>query len=171
MGCDIHMRVEYQPKLDDVRFDDRWECGDLFKYTHKTREFELVPIFEDRNYGLFGALAGVRCGWFTPIREPEFPSDANEYTLKSFMAEERDSHTPSYATLSELIEYNKTQIFLTEKDIEECSREYGASTGLGKISAALAKRIEIFYWADCYKRKNPVEYYGDHIRIVFWFDN
>jgi hypothetical protein len=70
MGCDIHVVVQR-------RDGDRWSVVDPPAELTRTYETWSFPVFEDRNYGLFGVLAGVRDPNVAPIAEPRgLPDDA-----------------------------------------------------------------------------------------------
>ena len=104
MGCDVHLfaerlnpetRVwEYLPAPDDPRpYREKWEdCLGLLEW------------FEDRNYRLFGMLAGVRCQDYDPVAQPRgIPGDVSPEIQAQWI--EFGEHTPSWLVLSELLAY------------------------------------------------------------------
>ena len=96
MGCDIHVTLQHRNK------DNQWEDADFYK-SLPTRQFERVPIYDWRNYPLFGLLAGVRSS-IEPIDYPRgIPDDAPDWYEKVYST--RDYHSHTYYTLNELIDY------------------------------------------------------------------
>ena len=77
MGCDIHSHAERQE-------NGRWDCLD-------------VEAFEDRDYGFFGWLAGVRnYSRLTPIAADRgAPADASRKTAKDYDAWSGGAHSAS----------------------------------------------------------------------------
>ena len=67
MGCDIHMYLEQERTINN---DKKWASMDYYKknpYYDKNDEedswegeYEVVEIYDGRNYSLFSILAGVR---------------------------------------------------------------------------------------------------------------
>lgn len=108
MGCDIHNHIEYKR-------NGKWICGDYFKVNpyniEDAREphLELVPFCENRNYGLFSQLAGVRNYYDNrPIAEPKgLPDDLSDDVKKDAEYWGMDGHNHSYLTLKELLDYVK----------------------------------------------------------------
>lgn len=68
----------------------------------------------DRNYWLFGILAGVRAVSFTAIKEPQgIPKDVSSGIMKCWIDYQGDGHTPSYYTAKELLEIKNLKIVVT----------------------------------------------------------
>ena len=155
MGCDIHMFTEQKNK------ENIWENADHFTRNtsnqdayqvddEKMKGWNRIAIADERNYLLFGMLAGVR-------RDPEghfvpkgMPSDASEITQSEFEAMGGDAHTPSWLTIPE-IEQKKW-----DADSNQLSR--------------LLEQLETHFKS----KWNFVDYddkYKERCRIVFWFDN
>lgn len=64
-------------------------------------------LYENRNYNLFGILAGVREYSINPISEPKgMPSDLCEYIKSECESWDCDGHTHSYYTFRELIDFD-----------------------------------------------------------------
>lgn len=107
MGCDIHEYVEIRkPDGTWERVDDKY--GPNIDYRGR-KCWNL-----DRNYWLFGILAGVRSVSFTAIKEPRgIPDDASKGVLAAWDDYRGDGHTPSYYTLKELLDIKKTNIIVT----------------------------------------------------------
>lgn len=169
MSTNITMRVEYNPKLDNVRFDYLWRCGDLFKWDFEY-QFEPVPIYDGQNYGLYSVLADVRNYEKLPsIRDNSFPTDACDYVKDDYL-KSLDKVSPSYATLAELNKANR-DIKLTEEDVEVYSAKYAAVNGLEQLITLLLERVPVLYVDEITEcKKTLMEKYGDHIRVVYWFD-
>lgn len=93
MGADIHIAAEIFCK----------KTG-KFHYLHDYGEQEYIPWDKNpgnRNYDLFGTLAGVRRGG--QICEPRgIPSDASALMLEHLNSYSVDGHSHSYFTLHEL---------------------------------------------------------------------
>jgi len=100
MGCDIHFYVER--KIDGVwvqQFDPTIEDPT----NHPARWSKYW--FHNRNYMLFGLLAGVRNDEITPLADPRgVPSDMSSSLSSEWNDWSGDGHTPSYFTLPELLE-------------------------------------------------------------------
>lgn len=112
MGCDIHMFVEYQTKVDKKQ---EWIIGDYFRINPYYKEgesdepkYERLGLHDRRNYDLFATLAGVRdyTEQVIPVSEPKgFPKDACGYVKEQKKIWDGDGHTHSWVTLKELKEY------------------------------------------------------------------
>lgn len=107
MGTDIFMHVEY--KLDEK---NQWLCGDYFVLSpsgQTTPEYNLVEFFGNRNYTLFAVLANVRnYGNTEYIDEPRgLPADVSDFVKDDYERSEFISHSHSYVTLQELIDFHK----------------------------------------------------------------
>lgn len=117
MGCDIHMYVEYKKELpikDSKEREEKWLCGDYFKYNpykdifDDEKEFERMELLGHRNYSLFATLAGVRdySELVTPVSKPKgFPSDCCDYVNEEKKQWDGDAHTHSWLTLKEIKKY------------------------------------------------------------------
>lgn len=133
MGCDIHTHVEIYSKN-----QKRWINGDLFRMnpfynkdeeSDEEREFTVIEVCGNRNYGLFAILANVRnYGDTEYIDEPRgIPNDCNEKIKEDFGYWGCDAHSASYFTLKELMDFYK------EHPTEKCS---------GFISPSAAKALD-----------------------------
>lgn len=111
MGCDIHFYVEQ--KIDGVWQkveppDDNKECFESCEVDGHTKH-PLKNWYHNRNYALFGLLAGVRSTLFTPFVEPRgIPDDISSKLKVRFEDEGADAHSASYLTLSELLSFKDT---------------------------------------------------------------
>jgi len=134
MGCDVHMHVE-------VKVGGRWE-----HYSH--------PRIQ-RNYRLFGLLAGVRNTDVLPIVEPKgLPEDMSLITKTDYEYYKDEGHTESWFNRNEIRE-------LFEVMDEDCdlpdSTVFGYANGnclttIGELDSG-----------------HPGAY--EEVRLVFWFDN
>jgi hypothetical protein len=107
MGCDIHVAVEYKRKNEEKWFNgDNWRINPHWELDERKSKYELNPIYDARNYTLFGILAGVRRSENDMIAEPKgFPKDSSLETREEYDSWDGDVHTPSYLTLKEIKDY------------------------------------------------------------------
>lgn len=137
MGCDIHLFAE-------IKLRGTWHV-----YSHP----EI-----DRNYELFGFMAGVRGYDVKPIAEPRgLPDDAAEVTRIAF--ERDEGHTPSWLhgpELQAVCDFYEAQQKRNHTDW--CSAEldqFGFLFGNGwKLSPGESHPKEV-----------------EDVRWVFWFDS
>ena len=129
MGCDIHAYIE----------EKTYRTWDSF-----TGELNL-----DRDYRMFGALAGVRSG-DEPIIEPRGVPDDMSYQLKDDYKEGGgDWHTPSWLSLQEF------GAVITLHDMHDEAFQSPLDPGYRAVLAAMQCLHKI----------------GREVRLVFWFDN
>ena len=112
MGCDIHVCCEARWTIDGVK---KWYSVDHYKknkyYIDEDKcsetEWDIVPIFDDRNYILFSILADVRnYSNNKPICEPRgLPDDVSKTVKKEADDWGCDGHSHSWFTLKELLNY------------------------------------------------------------------
>ena len=107
MGCDIHLRVE-------VRKNGAWESADSWREEedHNSVHYD-ASFYSDRNYYLFAILAGVRDydGTFVPIDVPRgLPNDVCGLIRQDSRWWDADSHSQSWFTLREILDYDWTQV-------------------------------------------------------------
>lgn len=139
MGCDIHVHVE-------IKRDGRW--------------LHLNEVQVQRNYHLFGKMAGVRDEDAKPIAPPRgVPDDMSEITKLCYDRMGIDAHTPSWLTGAEAGEVEDW----FEKTFPH--RPGGPLFGyvLGNYVNSHVK------WEDT--RKAFKEMGVEDVRVVFWFDN
>lgn len=111
MGCDIHIYCEAEEKvMDTIQWVniDHYKKNKYFKI-NSYEEWNIVPIFDNRDYSLFSILAGVRnYSNNEPIAEPRgIPKDCSLEIKEACSLWECDGHTHSHLTLRELITYQK----------------------------------------------------------------
>ena len=172
MGCDIHMYVEY-------RFDGKWVCGDYFEKNpyyngvdSDESKYNVVNIYNGRNYELFGVLAGVRNYDVPCISEPRgLPNDCNDFIKKEYESWIGDAHSCSWLTLQELIDFHESV---------RPTYSYPRATGnyiLENLIDRLKERADSlnviydFLWTGNERSRKEAYDKSKGIRIVFWFDN
>lgn len=176
MGCDIHMRLE------KINKDGEWETIDLFrparddedeKYYPVTFPFVPAPIYDGRDYELFGVLAGIRCSYAEPISEPRgIPISANYLIRSEYEACKSECHTPNYLTLGELEKVWYAHIHDDPKDEEGYDNVYIRL--FHNIIRPIENRLrDLHYvWSDTdAELVEDCRKYWDTVRIVFWFDS
>lgn len=97
MGCDIHMCVEQKN-------GDKWVSCDKTK-RHKDGRLSIQnPIYHDRHYTTFAALAGVRGRLESDQKYPlrGFPEDASPETKEMYEQYGSDAHSASYLSVRAL---------------------------------------------------------------------
>lgn len=149
MGCDIHMYIE-------KKINGKWipAQGFMKNRNDDTPDVPYYDQFHQRNYALFGFLAGVRntdIVWFKP---KGFPADASEEVARVYHRWGSDAHTPSYLTKEELDRVD----WYGEIDY------YGERLTRRK---AFDQFYDLVYWLNSYDYSCK----PDEIRLVFWFDN
>lgn len=151
MGCDIHMYIEKKKNGKWIPAQGFMQTGDR---TDGPPDVPYHDQFNQRNYALFGFLAGVRNSdivWFKP---KGFPEDASKEVKRVYRRWGVDAHTPSY---------------LTKEELDRVDWD-GKIDCYGKIQTrkeAFYPFWDLVYWLNSYDYTcNP-----DEIRLVFWFDN
>lgn len=118
MGCDIHVCCEFKNNkgewlnCDHFKINPYYHPEDIESGEH---EWEIIPIYDDRNYSLFATLANVRnYGGTTVISEARgLPDDIHPLTKQIADDWGCDGHTHSYYTLRELLDYMSTGPIIT----------------------------------------------------------
>lgn len=137
MGCDIHLHVE-------VKVNGKWE-----HYSH--------PRI-NRNYELFGIMAGVRDEDATPICEPKgLPCDLSLITQIDYSYDKGDAHSESWLNRNEIGQLLKRtgHIGKFNGDFEHSQLGYAHGNSYSTIGME--------------ESGHPKEY--EDVRFVFWFDN
>ena len=134
MGCDIHLHSE-------IKINGSWE------------HYSVIKV--NRDYMLFGLMAGVRDSKVTPICKPQgLPDNLSVVTKLDYERMKGDAHSMSY--------YNSILIYELEKAIEE-NREFLPNIKFGYLFGNGYGEF------DKYRQDYPKEI--EDIRFVFWFDN
>ena len=137
MGCDIHAYIE-------VKINNKW-CF-----------YNRLDI--QRNYEIFGYLAGVRLPDLQNFNVKGLPEDMDFITQKENEHWNRDGHTHSYLGYDDLVE------FQTYHD-----DYYGEDLFKNKKYAQLG-----YLYGNTYDfKKFPEDYpeWVEDVRMIFWFDN
>ena len=148
MGCDIHAYAEVLLK---GRWHQAGEVGYDWNYdtvTHEeTRILAIKDVYDERNYTLFGILAGVRVDDEEPIIERRgLPSDVSKELKKRSDNMGADGHSHHYYYVDELVE-NKLRFVGREYVKSFVPEVIDYLVGLGKFPGV------------------------EDVRFVFWFDN
>jgi len=160
MGCNIHVYTEKKNK------DGKWLCTDYFSVNEYYKEeledhddpadanpYTHEDFYSGRDYGLFGALAGVRYETLHP--DPKgIPEDASKECLADYKQWDCDAHTPSWFTLEEL---------------KLMSMQNLLENGEGLLSNFMSQ-LNTFLTNKYYKHQLDKMDDSD-FRVVFWFDN
>ncbi len=160
MGCDIHLYTEYRDGV-------RWMNCDNWRLRRMGSEgYTLHPLWEGRNYVLFGILAGVRDTWVARIDDPRGrPEGMSEVVERELDGWDGDAHSISWFTLEEMREFwkRKRKEVIDEEEWEE---------GVGQLDNLMdlleERKREVF---NLYSDEEGYEEYDARIRVVFWFDN
>lgn len=108
MGCDIHVMVEVRRQYGNNPADQKstgWKNADNWRFNIWHGVFEDEPkmevkdIFKDRDYELYGFLAGVRNYGHNPSFgfDRGFPEDADGQPAPSLRAGARTRTPPAFA--------------------------------------------------------------------------
>lgn len=169
MGCDIHAVAERRvggvwTAVEDQVFPlDEWE-----------QEYRCDP-FHDRNYAVFGFLAGVRnYSGLAPIAEPRgFPKDASGLAVQAAKSWDADGHSHSHVTLAELlaVDYDapvEDRRITVQTGPNSFNGGATAAPGGGQITT-LRERLGSMFMSHL----DVLASLGapDDVRVVFWFDN
>lgn len=154
MGTDIHFTVEHRTAdfptwigVYSTTVTPNFPMADI----DGNAKFNRWPLYKDRNYSFFAALAGVRGPGPAPKGVPE---DASALTRREVAAWDVDVHSHSHLSLQEFV---GTWLQVCNPDLfAEHSKEM--LDGAGPITPTLSKYMGV--WED----------EGD-FRVVFWFDN
>lgn len=184
MGCDINMYAETKNFT-----TGKWEkVGAIWQSEYSVEMTD--QIYQDRDYELFGLLAGVRgTSGHWPIvndRKFEFPTDISNDIKSLFDEWIDDNYKPCYYTLKELLSYDWDKHFLMTKMVDRKDAIYClVNKTLPEtwcIPAEWGENTDYidFSWLHPYKE---LSFYkqtiprlielGDpeNVRIVFWFNN
>src|SRR5689334_7537807 len=98
MGCDIHT---YREKFIDGKWvtADPWEADEYEDVDGRKAVPYKKAAFHDRNYNLFGLLAGVRNELPQSLAPRGMPWDASEEVRKACEDWDSDGHSHSYLYL------------------------------------------------------------------------
>ena len=162
----------------------------------KTPNVPYPDRFTDRDYLLFGFLAGVRDSTNQHFEPRGFPEDASKEVSTVYNGYGSDAHTPSYLTLEELksVDWDHEMIIIERLFLKRQLEEFKKSIDVGKPNYDAITtwcswtsdtenweyaEIEVpikYQFMNFYRFMNQLHNYDwsckdDEIRIVFWFDN
>lgn len=162
MGCDIHMHFEYHSSF-YLNKKDEWYNGDYFTQSRvKHGGYRFIDLYPNRDYCLFGVLAGVRNNDYECIDHPRgLPEDASEFVRLDYECWGLDAHSCSYLTLGEILYF-----------AEEHEEEAEILEDLIRRIKQRADELNLIYnfeWSG--HNSNQALENANKIRIVFWFDN
>lgn len=153
MGCDIHLFTEQKKK------DGKWKIADHYVRNENhpdanesldMKGWHRLDVASERNYTLFGILAGVRRPHPLEFVPKGFPEDASDEVKSEYEYWGVDAHSTSWLTVKEM----------EEKCWEADS--FQLSVLLDKLETHFKSRWQHIKYDDEYK---------ENCRIVFWFDN
>lgn len=179
VGCDIHVCVETRNK--DT---GKWEG--LFLYKKQNDKVEKIPVYDGRDYGLFGMLAGVRSasGSLVPLRG--LPDDTSDYVDDEYgdgeyfhsatwydfceLAAYDYAFYESSKVIKELLKHGVNCDYETERDyinICGCDDFIGIGYNLNQIESLHGFVDNIRQVLNAYDIYEPMP--GD-VRVIMWFD-
>ena len=152
MGCDIHSHAE-------KRDGDRWVSLD-------------VEAFDDRDYGFFGWLAGVRnYSGLPPIAEDRgFPADASGNTAKSYDYWGIDAHSASWASVAELSGVDYEQTIEDRRTTKQLGPNFWTGGATCEPGEGKKETLREFLGPHYFAALKRLQDAGAE-RVVFWFDN
>lgn len=205
MGCDIHVYTEV---LSTVNGEKIWRSADLYKLNHYFNvtdlddgepEYVVHPVYNSRNYELFGALAGVRVRLDDSplLSEPKgIPGDCSPPTKAANDYWNGDGHSHSHSTLAELYKFRKENAPLRRSGLMSPENAERLDSGVGeptewcqgtsiqdyvhRVWTPRDSILDDFINAVESRAKDELWVFGDgpvpsdkaeSFRIVFWFDN
>lgn len=168
MGCDIHAFIEKREP----------------QSSSYSRSIEF-PI--NRDYFLFGLLAGVRYSKCEYIQPRGLPLGINWYTKEQYEEMKEDAHTPSWLTLAELEaivpkleegrqadkkEFDEFVSMMEERYANDITLTPEGRKNLDRLIKEDKNKPDRFYWflavINCmrFAEANKMK-----TRLVFWFDS
>lgn len=161
MGCDIHLMTEYKITVNNENVwvnCDHWSYNPYFlekEIGDQEKMLSLEEVYNERNYKLFYALAGVRGNYdFEKLSEPKgIPIDAHKVTKDEIDNWGEDGHSHSYFTFKELDDYY----------------ELSDSVAWNEFIGSIEKRLRDVLWIWGGRKLTDDEM--NNFRIVFFFDN
>lgn len=189
MGCDIHVYCE---RYD--REENKWEALSLYS-KKEDGAVQPVPIYTERDYDLFGILAGVR-SYRDPLVYPRgLPDDLSPYVKTRWEDGKDDNgktywHTPTWYDFCELSECHELLAEFDKKEKQANDKIRSLEKKLEELKDELDddwEQIEVDEEDDwtgvsslgwLLRDVNKVlEAYGTYfcnpsdVRIVMWFDS
>lgn len=190
MGCDIHAFLEYKNN------DGVWEDANIFEFDNYDQAFQIMDVYDGRDYELFAVLANVRNdNGNRPISEPRgVPDDVSGNIKEEIKKWDCDGHSHSYYTLRELLDYTKPKKklkragFMTPENADKVDaggqpNEWWQSGNIpnqqyrewerpdNSIREFISQIKQHWKIKHKYCDDEDINKIADRIRIVFFFDN
>ena len=148
MGCDIHMYAEQLGR-------QRWKV------------MPMKEPFDQRSYGMFGFLAGVRnYSAVTPISYPRgLPNDVSPEVWDACKEWGGDGHSHSWLTVQELSNFDYNQVMEDRRVTINGNGGCTCEPGKGK-KMTYRQFLSQFFFDELQRVKD-----AGAERVVFWFDN
>ena len=178
MSCDIVSWVEvYDPETNKWNAVRNAFPSDDWERSHYGRAFVSAP-FRNRNYGLFGFLAGVRnYSCCEPLDKPRgLPVDFDSKGGEAIVNEDEGSdpsefawdnfHSHSWFVLSELLNFDYDKVFWNRR-----IRRDGDGAALAQDGEGVHLTYREFLGLDYFDTLKIMQGLGtpDHVRVVFCF--
>lgn len=157
MGCDIHIYVEvkYKNKSDwEVFKEDYFELTDFGKSYYKKEKSNI--LFDNRDYTMFGFLAGVRDSEIIPAPYSKgLPDSVAQEVSDDYTLWDLDAHSVAHLYVSQLLEFDYS------KNAYESEPLKNYYTVLGGLFFKNLKELNLLLGRDNI----------ENVRLVYWFDN
>lgn len=191
MGTDVHMYIEQNLPVKYGAEERHWVSRDV-----RSIDGRLLRVYSSRSYEVFSIIGSVRNdGYIEPIDACRgVPEDSCQF-IQDMVAANRDwTHSLSYVTLAELLEYladhpkvvragmisPEQAARLDNEGITPTSwckwtnaadyvqREWEDENSIVYLIGSIVDRIQLF---DRWRTKEQIMEDGANIRIVFYFDS
>ena len=174
MGCDIHSLCEVKVEgkwtvVRDMFPTSEWE-RELYTRRGKPNPNKKTAPLDDRHYGTFAWLAGVRnYSGIEPILEPRgLPRDMSDELKGEHEGWGSDGHSGSWLSLGDLLGFDYDAVMENRRVTKGLDGGHTAEPGDGeKMTWREFLNPELFRAIETMKTLGKP---GD-VRIVFWFDN
>lgn len=152
MGCDIHAYVERRDGSGNWEYD------------------AACPMFDGRNYSLFGWLADVRNYSKVPsiVAGRGLPADVSDAVREDYDEWGCDAHSASWVSADELARFDYEVTFEDLRTTVGGNGGHTADPGGGEV-VTYRQFLGAWYFAELDTLKRLAE--GGPTRVVFWFDN
>lgn len=179
MGADIHCWVEARRGGVWAEARPEFPLSDFEKEFYASDPGYRRHIWDTRDYGLFGVLAGVRnYSAVPPIAEPRGWPDDLSPALKAELEDQDDLHSRSYYTLKELLDFDWSK----PCEDRRVTRQTGPRSWNGGCTCEPGAGEMTTYGAHCGERftgdLKVLEEWAkaegvppEDVRVVFAFDN
>ena len=161
MGTDIHTNIEVRNHT-----TGKYERKALYAKKDDGSYEEAWQLLDDRNYHLFGKLAGVRSYDFPFVSPRGLPDDPSDETLELYEKERDWIHNVTWYDYCELSLYAAGEhAYVDDVEYDEENKEYVTTDRYNVVEPYLNSiRMVLESYEVYYPRP------GD-ARIVIWFDS